>query len=73
MLRCGNESVVSIFRVEEGAKQGTSVTPDGKKLFHAGFLLVLFFDHEDGGDMSETSGDFQPTTRSYIPEGRTLQ
>jgi hypothetical protein len=40
---------------------------------HPYFLLGLFFDHEDGGDMSsETSVDFQWTTPRYIPEKRTL-
>jgi hypothetical protein len=33
--------------------------------FHVGFLLGLFFDHEDGGDMFRT-------TRRYIPEDGTL-
>jgi hypothetical protein len=42
-------------------------------LFHAGFLLGLFFNHEDGDDMlSETSDDFQRTTRRYIQEYGTL-
>jgi hypothetical protein len=27
------------------------VKAGGKQYFHAGFLLVLFFDPEDGGDM----------------------
>jgi hypothetical protein len=37
------------------------------------FLLGLFFDHEDGGDMFlRNIFDFQRTTRSYIPEDRTL-
>jgi hypothetical protein len=35
----------------------------------AGFLLVLFFDPEDGGEMSVV---FQRTARSYIPEDGTL-
>jgi hypothetical protein len=41
---------------------------------HAGFLLGLFFDPEDGGICSSgTSVDFHCTTRHYIPEDRTLR
>jgi hypothetical protein len=37
--------------------------------FYAGFLLGLFFDPEDGGDMFlQNIGN----TRRYIPEDRTL-
>jgi hypothetical protein len=35
-------------------------------LSHVGFLLGLFFNHEDREDM------FLRTTRRYIPENRTL-
>jgi hypothetical protein len=42
--------------------------------FHAGFLLGLFVEPEDGGDMaSEVSDDFQQNTRRYIPEESILQ
>jgi hypothetical protein len=41
--------------------------------FHAGFLLRLFLDPEDGGDMSLRNViDTQRTTRRYIPQDSTL-
>jgi hypothetical protein len=44
------EHIASIFRVEEYAEQETSVKAGGEQS-SAGFLLGLFFDPEDGGDM----------------------
>jgi hypothetical protein len=41
--------------------------------FHAGFLLSLFFDPGDGGDMCLRNVGWQRTTRRYIPEDRTLE
>jgi hypothetical protein len=38
------EFVASIFRIKESAEQKS-------RTFHAGFLLVLFIDPEDGSDM----------------------
>jgi hypothetical protein len=38
-------------------------------LLHDGFFLALFFNPEDGGNVSsEASVDFYQTTRRYIPE-----
>jgi hypothetical protein len=34
-------------------------------LLHAGFLLSIFFDPNDGAEMS---ADFQWTTQHYIPD-----
>jgi hypothetical protein len=39
---------------------------------HVGFLLGLFFNPEDGGDMFLRNIDFQHTTQHYIPEDRPL-
>jgi hypothetical protein len=44
------EHVASIFMVKERAKQETDVKAYGKQSI-AGFLLGLFFDPEDGGDI----------------------
>jgi hypothetical protein len=44
------EHIASNFRVEEKAEEETSVKA-GSKQAHAGFLLGLFFDPEDVGDM----------------------
>jgi hypothetical protein len=42
-------------------------------LLRTGFLIGLFFDTVYGGDISsETSVEFQLSTRSYIPEHITL-
>jgi hypothetical protein len=41
-------------------------------LLQAGYLLALFFDPEDGGDMFlRNAGDFQRTTLHYISKCRT--
>jgi hypothetical protein len=40
-------------------------------LLRVGFLLGLFLEPEDGGDMSLRNDDFQGTTLRYIPEDRT--
>jgi hypothetical protein len=42
-------------------------------LFHAGFLLGLFFDSEDGGNMLlPNMAAFQRITRPYMPQDRIL-
>jgi hypothetical protein len=47
------EHVASIFRVEQYSKQETTMESMGSAcyLLRAGFLLGLFSDPEDGGDM----------------------
>jgi hypothetical protein len=37
-------------------------------LLHAGFLLGLFFNHEDGVNMFFRMVELQQTTKCYIPE-----
>jgi hypothetical protein len=41
-------------------------------MFHAGFLLGLFFDPEDEGIFLRNVGYFQRTTQRYIPGDRSL-
>jgi hypothetical protein len=48
------EHDASFFKVEKSAKQETSVKASRAMLatcFHAGFLLGLLFDPDNGGDM----------------------
>jgi hypothetical protein len=46
----------------------------GCYLLRAGFLLGLYFDPEiEATYLSETSVDFQRTTRRYISEDKTIQ
>jgi hypothetical protein len=42
-------------------------------MFHAGFLLDVFFDLEDATCSSETSFEFQWTARRYITEDSNLR
>jgi hypothetical protein len=58
------EHTASIFRVEEEAKQETSVKAGGKQSDPAAYSSVLKIETFS----SETSVDFQRTTRLYIPE-----
>jgi hypothetical protein len=46
-----DEHVASLFRLEETIRQETSVETLLATFFQIGFLLRLFFDPEDGGDM----------------------
>jgi hypothetical protein len=41
-------------------------------LLHAGLLLGLLCNHEDGGDMFLSKVDFHQTVWHYIAEDRTL-
>jgi hypothetical protein len=41
-------------------------------LLHANFLLCLFFDPEDGGNMFLQNISFPRPTRRHIPDDRTL-
>jgi hypothetical protein len=48
---------------------GSSNKPKKNYFLHAGFLLDILFDPEEGGDiLLKTSIDFERTTRRYIPE-----
>jgi hypothetical protein len=44
------EHIATIFRIEEQAEQETSRALFATS-FHASFMLGLFFDPEDGGDV----------------------
>jgi hypothetical protein len=51
----------------------TSVDTTDYTIVKTGFLLSLFFNPEDGGDMLLRNVGWQRTTRRYIPEDSTLQ
>jgi hypothetical protein len=56
--------IASIFKVEEESEQETGVKTGGKQLCSASSWTLKM----EAISSSETSVDFQLTTRSYIPE-----
>jgi hypothetical protein len=62
------EHIAPIFRVEKYAEQDITMKTGGKQVFHAGILIGMFFDSEDGDDMFlRNVGWLQRIARRYIP------
>jgi hypothetical protein len=49
--QCLEEYVASIFKVEEQTTKRTGMKQAASYPLHSGFLLSLFFDPKDGGNM----------------------